>query len=89
MNRGSLAKSQQTIELILFVFSLDFVLVYKGDMGLWTPERSRPPRSEGSRATNQPALPDKRSGGTDRNVVGDSGGMSKATRLQKSGLTNL
>lgn len=37
--------------------------------------------------TNQPAWLDKRSAGMDRNVVGDSGGMSKATRLQKSRLT--
>lgn len=55
-------------------------------MGLWTPERSRPPRStsEGTRATNQPTLADKRTTGMDRNVVGDSSVMSKAVRVQKN-----
>lgn len=55
-------------------------------MGLWTPERSRPPRSasEGTRATNQPTLADKRTTGMDRNVVGDSSVMSKAVRVQNN-----
>lgn len=55
-------------------------------MGLWTPERSRPARStsEGAQATNQPTLPDKRTAGMDRNVVGDSSVMSKAVRVQKN-----
>lgn len=75
------------IKLILSIFSVAFVVIYKGDMGLWTLERSRPARSEGPQATNQSVLPDKRSAGMDRNVVGDSCGMSKATRLQKSRLT--
>lgn len=56
-------------------------------MGLWTSERSRPARSKGPRDTNQRGLPDKRRTGTDRNVVGDSNGMSKATGLQKPRLT--
>lgn len=72
------------IKLILSVFSVAFVVIYKGDMGLWTLERSRPARSEGPPATNQSVPPDKRSAGMDRNAVGDSCGMSKATRLQKS-----
>lgn len=63
------------------------MVVHKADTGLWTLEGSRLPRSEGPRATNQPALPDKRSTGTDWNVKGDSRGMSKASRLQKSGTT--
>lgn len=82
MNRGSPAKSQQMIKLIPSVFSLAPAVVYKGDVRLSTPERSRPPQStsEGPRATNQPPPPDKGTAGMDRNVVRDSSDMSNTVQ---------
>lgn len=56
---------------------------YKGDTGLWRGV-ARLDLKKVHEPQISPAPADKRSAGMDRNVVGDSSGMSKATRLQKS-----